>query len=241
MTIFDELYKFIGNERFRFENRDDNIFGTSIAQVIRYREFLDIISSRYYKLSKIFIQTISNHRKISGKHGNGPISQELMDILSIQRAVSNELQLEIESFYQFSKILLDRVVGFFDLYFGQIDNVSYGSHNKFYKPKSISSFLSSFKDINKVIESAEILTKIIIDFRDDHIVHKPCSRDTYAVLFNLTHQVTQISKNRIFPNENDTQINSENIYDLLIKIDDYLRCVIEFINCNQEKTVLKLK
>jgi hypothetical protein len=240
MPILDKLNTFILKERSRFENKDDNIFAMTFCQIIRYRQFLEIIHSRYQKLSKDFIENCKKNIEVSKRQGNGPISTEMMALIMESGKIGNELQLEIESFYQFAKILLDRIANTMRIYFGNIQGVSYESHNKFYK--TIKTFISDLKleKIGSLVDRGNALTQGIIDFRDDHIVHKSCARDTYGISWDGGGK-TQISKTRIYAKETDTHVTSDNLDELLGQIDLYMESIISLISHNQDKTVLNLK
>ena len=58
-----KLSDFIGSERERFANVDNNKFAMSFSQISRYSAFLDIILKRYEEVSsKFFENTKKLHR-----------------------------------------------------------------------------------------------------------------------------------------------------------------------------------
>ena len=63
MSILQEIYKFVNQERAKFINYDGNIFSRAFSQVTRYRNFLSIIEFRYKKYSKEFIKINTKSQK----------------------------------------------------------------------------------------------------------------------------------------------------------------------------------
>lgn len=52
-----QLSEFIGSERERFANEDNNKFAMSFSQISRYSAFLDVVRKRYDASQKLFENT----------------------------------------------------------------------------------------------------------------------------------------------------------------------------------------
>lgn len=237
MSIFTIIDEFVKNERSKFQNIDNNIFAMSFGQIQRYREFIEIIYGRYQKLSDAHTENFDAFTKSLEKNGGGPMSVEQQKSYNKHMFLNTELHLEIESFYIFAKILLDKIANLMGVYFGEMPKVSYLSHNKFVK--SLPAFTKTIKVKSEIlINSAKQITDIV-DFRDDHIVHKGSPRDTFGTTWSKNKRPQRV-KVRIYPKETDNQKESGSLDELMKNTDLYIKNIIDFIEQNNDKTKLTL-
>lgn len=237
-----KLNEFISNHRNKFETRDNNKFAFSFSSITRYYQFLQIILERYTQASSKFVQNTQQLTKSFKESENGPISQEQSDLLEDGRIFYAYLHLEIESFYLFAKILLDRVARSIELYFGATRGVALDSHDDL--AKRIEKYCSE-KKINlpkNFLAKINELKKEISDFRDYEIAHEKSPRTIRGTSFNMDGK-TRLSINVIYPTEKELenknhQRESAFIDDLWVKIDEYLNSLVDFIETNANKTVL---
>ena len=113
--IQEKLSAFIGSERGRFSVRHNNIFSIGFSHITRYHEFLLIIFERYREASQEFVE---NTRKLQSliKPGLQKATQEHLTLHAESQSLTIKLHLEIESFYLFAKILLDKIARADDRY-----------------------------------------------------------------------------------------------------------------------------
>ena len=240
MTI-QKLSSFISIERNRFETQHNNMFGFAFSQIARYYEFLLLISERYEQASRLFIANFKEFQAALDKRpGSHTMTQKQLKIQEKGREITTELHFEIESFYLFAKILLDKISRAVEFYFGQVRGLSLDSHDLLYK--NLSKFSSSKRLVlNKdLMENIKKLKEEISDFRDYQIAHHKSPRTARGTIFSASGKTRMLLSN-IYPTSKDKQIESKAVKDLLDLIDNYIGKVIAFLKANRDKTNLRLK
>src|SRR3989338_4710615 len=166
--MIKKLSDFVSRERNRFETKHNNMFAFSFSEIHRYYEFLKIIFDRYKKVSKEYIDNTRTLQKtfLPGSH---PMTDYQMKLQSIDTALSIKVQFEIESFYLFAKIFLDKTARALEFYFGQLNKKPLDSHDDL--TKSLQSYA---KEKNLVLTSEFLghigqLKQDISDFLDKFI------------------------------------------------------------------------
>ena len=106
--MHNQLSQFIESERKRLDTRDANIFSNATHEIERYLRFLDIVLGRYttacvqyHDLSCAFQATL--------QPGSGQMSDAQMVMIGSLTTGGEQIQFEIESYFLFSKILLDLI------------------------------------------------------------------------------------------------------------------------------------
>src|SRR4030095_8890693 len=115
--MITQLTEFIRTERERLALEDNNRFGTAFYPLTRYYEFLLIIVERYHTASEVFMKNSRALQSLT-KPSTHPTTSELLRLHEEGYALTSRLHLEIESFYLFAKILLDKVAHALEFYFG---------------------------------------------------------------------------------------------------------------------------
>lgn len=237
MNYFTE---FIDKERNKYSNKHNNLFATCFSQIERYHQFLEIILKRYSKASNDYINIWGNFYQISRKAK--PLKGDAKKLYEDGINLGTILHLEIESFYLFAKILLDKVSLAIEFYFGCARKASLHSHDKL--AKNLSAFLKDKKlpDFSeKLMQHLKELKIDIIDYRDKQIIHEKSPKKMCATSFNITSKESAIIATKIYPDENDTQAASIPLDKIMNNIDQYLKEIIEYISENREKTKLTLE
>jgi hypothetical protein len=240
--MIKKLDEFISKHRNKFENRDNNRFAFSFSSITRYSQFLQIILERYTQASSRYVQNIQQIQRSLRDDKSGTVNQEQSKLLEDGRILYIYLHLEIESFYLFAKILLDRAARSIELYFGTARGLALDSHDDLVKR------IERYCTIKKIALPKDFLSKIIElkreinDFRDYEITHEKSPRTIRGTSFN-TDGKTRLTLNVIYPTEKELkekkyQRESAFIDDLRIKIDEYLDSLVDFIETNADKTVL---
>src|SRR5690242_502756 len=99
---------------------EDNNARLSFGQWSRYYSFLQFIKQRYETANTTYVDRMAERTKriASQEPGSRPLTMEEWNQMAEDSMMGLELHLEIESFYVFAKILLDRIANTVALLFG---------------------------------------------------------------------------------------------------------------------------
>src|SRR5258705_7840637 len=91
----------------------------AFGHISRYFVFLHYIVERYQAVSRDYVANIKTINEMfqRGVSGNSFIKEEAA-VLDQGAVLHDRLHLEIESFYLFAKIFLDKIANFLEFYFG---------------------------------------------------------------------------------------------------------------------------
>lgn len=245
MSILDD---FIDTERKHYTNRYNNLFAISLGQALRYYNFLLIIADRYKKTSEKMVST-SKSLKLSIELNPAntsepiPMTDEQIRLMEEANRLTTLVHLEIESFYLFAKIFLDKIALFIQNYFGKVHGISLFSHNKWVKNHEK---FRSAKDLTypqDFSQSIVFLKEHICDYRDKQISHLYSQRTIKGTSWGDTKQ-TKISPAQLYPTETGNKVQVQNSYELLglmQAIDTYIQQLITLIESNRAKTRFELR
>ncbi len=162
---------FVDVERRRYGTENGNRFAFSLGQAIRYVEFLGIIESRY---AAIGTQIHAANKRFMQRQQEGGVhqltSQEYAEFVESQNQ-HIVAHLEIESFYLFSKILIDKLAHFVEDYFGKAHGISMRSHGKWVKGFERYCAVKNIKAPEGMSERMSRLEIEVAEFRDKRITH----------------------------------------------------------------------
>ncbi len=239
--VIDKFAAFTKTEREHYVEDDDHRVAFSLGQVRRYLYFVEIIQERYRAVNEEVVERF--RQKISDARSNPGIRQ-----LTAEEVVEHEkdaewhaaLHLEIESFFLFAKILLDKVAQFIEDFFGAARGMSLRSHDKWCK--SLEAYMQTKKlDVPVgMVEVMHRLRSIIADYRDKQIAHFQNPRAGFGTHIN-GEGVTQIGINAFFPKEADKSATSPTIDEASGLIDTYISQLIELIESNRVRSRYKLR
>lgn len=149
------------------------------------------------------------------------------------------LHLEIESFYLFAKILLDKVARALEFYFGLGRSCSLDSHDDLVKNLATYAGQKGITLSQRFVEIANMLKKDISDHRDYQIAHEKSPGTIFGTLFDVEGK-TKIFSSRFYPKESEKQVATQELDKLLRDLDEYLGEFIKCVTANRDKTKLKL-
>ena len=238
-TMLDTFSEFVRTQRDRFETEDNNRFAMAFSKLTRHYQFLLIILGRYKEASQNFVQNTKD-LQASFKPGEHPATEEQVRLQDQGRNLTTHLHLEIESFYLFAKILLDRIAHAIEFYFRAARKLPLDSHDGLVKNLEAYAADKNVKVSPEIMKAAGELKSGISDHRDYEIAHEKSPRTMFATMYDGKGS-TSIASTKLYPKESDRQAQTEDLHALLTKIDDYLTLVVEFIKTNQDKTRLKLE
>ncbi len=230
------LSEFVGVERERFSAEDGNKFVMSFSQISRYYAFLEIVLKRYKDVSARFVANTSALQDcvLPGTH---PLTGRSWDIYEENTKLTIELHLEIESFYLFGKILLDKIARSLEFYFGQVRKKPLSSHDDLVK-----NFVSFAEQKALALppdfrELAADLKRDVSDYRDYEIAHQNSPKRMTGTAFDMEGN-TRIMGTKLYPTDRDQQRESKILDDLMKDIDRYIDQTIEIVKSNQSRTKL---
>jgi hypothetical protein len=238
MKIHDYT-KFVGLHRRRFVIDQDNMFAFAFGKVTRYWGFLEIIYERYKVAGSAYIENTKALLETIKRGGSHPLTEEQERLHEAGYPLQEAVQLEIESFYLFAKILLDVVAHAIEYYFGPARGVSLDSHDNlskdFYRYADMKGLDKDDSFYKKITE----LKTLIADFRDYQIAHEKSPRTMKGTLFDNDGNV-RLGVGRLYPKESDLQVDSSDLTNLRTELEGYVELVTTFIEANRDKTALKL-
>jgi hypothetical protein len=233
------LSDFIWAERFQYTIEDGNIFARSLAEASRYYDFLLIIVDRYRNTSKKMVLINKKEMKLATTQTGVivPVTVEQMRLMEEWSRLNTLVQLEIESFYQFAKIFLDKIALFIQRYFGQAQGISLRSHDKWTKNHDAFRLAKGLTYPHGFSQTIILLNKHIVDFRDKQITHLYSQSTTRATTWgNDAHM-----RIAAYHMEKKEQAQSVELPTLIQAIDKYIMQLITVIESNRAKTRFKLR
>lgn len=234
MAVLEELKAFVGEERVRLALRDNNVLGQSMSQIGQYREFLGIILDRYGEASTAFVENTRAMQKAAKDHSAdaGSLHDEAV-------VLKTKLHLEIESFYLFAKILLDKMARSIEYYFGPERGLPLDSHDDLAKRLVDYAAAKQLDVTEDFVSKSNSWKERVSDYRDYHIAHEKSSRTLRATAFDAEGQTSMVLV-RLYPLGGDRQVESEPLENLLPELDQYIQNLVEFLKANRGKTNLEI-
>jgi hypothetical protein len=235
--ILAELSAFIQRERNYFETHDNNRFAMGFGDVLRYRQFLNVVVERHTICNNEFVRVMKEHetRFAPGSTRMTPGQSEWVNEWS---RLSTLVQLEIETYFLLAKVLLDKVARFIEFYFGPARKLSLDSHDLLTKNFESYAAARGLQDTDQLRACLEPLKRDIADFRDYQIAHQKSPRITRGLLFSGTGEVSMVASN-IYPKANEAQVQSRSIDLLEADLQIFLRETMTFLSSNRARTNLE--
>ncbi len=240
LNLNDILNQFIWEHRKRFEVRDNNFFALSFSDIQRYHSFLHLIQEKFPDLYfKNRINAEKNLKLIEKLKKSVPITDELQASLDEASKISNEALFQVESFFLFSKILLDKIARSIELYFGPVRKFSLDSHDDLVKsfPKYCAvkqiEIPDSFMDISRQLKEE------VSDFRDYQIAHNKSPRTLKWPIVLENPQGGRVTLAKLYPRDVDKTLDSSETSKVLSLIENYIIEVMNLLNTNTDRTALR--
>ena len=235
------LREFIPLERERYGVYDNNIFALALLQVSRYYDFLSILLRRYDEASAAFRENFDAfNASMVDRPSSGRLTQDQMNLLSAQNELSTLAHLEVESFYVFAKLLLDRIALFINRYFGVIRGLELRSHDRLVKHFTAYAIAKGLTLPDSFVPHIHHLKEMISDFRDKQIAHAHNLRTIRGTGIDPENRVI-LTSTTVYPKDTDSQATSRNLHELMAQLDEYLVALRLLIESNRARTCLKLR
>jgi hypothetical protein len=163
-----------------------------------------------------------------------------MKLFNRSEELGVRVQLEVESFYLFAKILLDKVARALEFYFGPVRSLSLDSHDDL--ARRVESYAAA-RDLKAPVELVEAIQRLktdVSDFRDYRIAHHKAPRTVRGTMWTPSGE-THMRLTQIYPTAKDQDAQSGSLEELLRDIDSYLRQIVGLIETNRMRTALRLQ
>jgi hypothetical protein len=166
-----------------------------------------------------------------------PSGKEQTNLADRRRLVTT-LHLRIETFYVFSKILLDKTAQAIEHYFGPGRKASLERHSKL--RKNLAAFISQ-KGLSdpppSLIEKMAEVEARISDYRDHFVTHEQSPRSMKATKFDRAMGETAIVPTRLYSSTVDVLSTSasEPPQMLMRLIESYIIELIDYLSLNADK------
>ena len=243
VPTLDRLSAFIDEYRRRMDTWNGNLFAASAEAWWRYYIFLTLILARYDRSNAAYVEVMEQvtrqMRDAPAGGGSAPMTPEDMAELKRQIDLATVLHLDIETFYLFAKILLDRIADTFGLVF-EVEWKSRGS--------SHSDLSQQFQDLcrNKGLEIrpdnlSALVSKLwaIVDYRNkliEHLGDSPVVRGTLSAPGKASSIVTS----RMYPAAEEAQEfrQTKDPHALLHTLEEYIEAMLTFFEVNAKRSSL---
>lgn len=209
-----------------------NKLGAAVGQVGHYHRYLRTILSRYHSVARAYGSASQLHIAALAK-GDHHAAREYE---RKTRRWHYVLLFDIESFFLFAKIMLDRCAHLIEYYFGQTRGSALDSHHDLVGALPKVAETKGLTLPPRIMQIARQLKSDVSDVRDYQISHEKSPR-TMRILSTREGRVRMI-QSRLFPREKDVQKEFPYVDEAFVLIDDYLGQLAELLNKNKSKTVL---
>jgi len=231
---------FRDNERWNYTDTDQNLFGVAVAQIDRYLGFLLLVKHRFDSAAEPFIR-IESYFKQGMEPGVRQVSEAEWKAMQESSLLQTNIQLDIESFYVFAKIMLDKIAIFIEQYFGPGRGCSLISNDKLVRDFGKYSTLKNLSVPKEFVEIASILKELVSDFRDKQIEHHRNLRRTIGIMWTQDGNILMMP-GHLNPKESDPlQSASTPLSAILIELGKYLECFFELIRTNRTKGIYAIR
>ncbi len=226
---------FVSYQMERLGNRQGNVISFVLMNVGEYRSMLLRVLGRYSPLNDRYLKTVDELTQSLGS-GSGEFSPAQQELFNRQLELSSALRQEIETFYVFARILLDKITQATRACFGPGKGMT-ASHRQFMNvfpgylgARNLSTPANEFMHLMRDFENR------IMDFRDDVIVHEKSPRGMKGLGWNNEERLTYLTYNRLFPRPTDSQIDGRPPPELMDQLETYLDLWTGWLVANQDKT-----
>lgn len=235
------LSAFIGAERWRYDDKDNNLFALSLGQAEGYYQFLLIILERHSSLSNEVVAALEKLQALATSSVR-ELSREEQEAFSHSNNLARLVQLETETYYLFAKIFLDKIALFVWDYFGHAKGLSLRSHDRMVKNIAHYSLAKGLRLPEGFEDGIRELKADVSDYRDKRISHLANPRTMRFVGYSRPTGETHILTTVLYPNEAEhNPVKSQNLHAVMGQIDEHVLRVIRLIIDNRVKTRFRLK
>ncbi len=243
MSVQDRIAAFMETRDHRQDTQTWNLLNASFGGWLRYRNFLGVIRDRYVEASEahthawqLLHESIERGSTVGERQSFTQDQQEEYDRIAQH---SLRIHLEIESFYIFAKILLDRTASTFGFCFFRDPKWRHARLIKDIQTVAARDKLTGELDI--ILEPAKQLRDRVGAYRNERIVHVQEPRMIFGTSWSPTSRV-KIVPIVLYPSPGEAekiQHSTADLDELLASLDAYMTTMLGFFDANAAKSILR--
>ena len=219
----------------RLSDADGQVFHVALQGIWSYWEFLKVIHARFVRADQAFYAAVRDMHSSFDRLSR----DERLAAVEAQEGLEVAHHLEIESFYLFAKILLDKVARFIQFFFGPIRAKPLTSHDDLSKHFGLYVNRYGLVAPPGFADAVEHLKAQIADFRDHFIAHEQSPRTQRGTTWQNT-EPGRLTLNRVYQRPSDPpEPVSGSVPELFRSLEEYLRLFLVLITDNFERTALQ--
>jgi hypothetical protein len=244
VPTLDRLGDFIDAYRYRMVDRDNNLFARSAGAWWRYYSFLTHVLARYdhsnAEYSKVLEAVTRRMREAPNTGESRAMTSEDMAEWKQSTDLTTVLHLDIETFYLFAKILLDRIADTFGLVFGvdwKISGSSYSDLSKRFETLCREKGLEIRPDTLPALIAK--LWEAIVDYRNTLIERLDDPRVLKGT-FWAPGKASGIITSLMYPGAEDAERfrQTEDPHALRRMLEEYIEAMLTFFEVNAKRSLL---
>ena len=203
----ERLSAYLERLRLRIGTEPGNIAGTALGEVKYHLEALHRVVDRYRERSQTFVDLHRAFFESVQQHEHPhELTAEEEESLAQRWPVQSELRQEIETFYLFARILLDKMTQALVACLGQ-GKYAPTSHSKLISKADQYLGEQGVRPVPDELRSLMTeLDSTVTDFRDDVIVHDQSARGLRPIGWDRDSKLAYLIYSRLYPRERDEQI-----------------------------------
>jgi hypothetical protein len=242
VTITTDLHAFVLTERdsLSVEGKDTNLFAFVFGEVLRYYGFVTLVLNDYRPIAEAYVALSERHMEAIQLHQSAYEAVSRAQLLEAQTRV----ELQVEAYYLFAAILLDRIASVTQYYFG----VGTKPWNSF---DGMRRYFSSYAQ-TKNLASVPGRTQQLMDalhahvsvFRNEYIVHKHDHDKDYhrrlhpAIAADVSTREVWLTLGVLYPKPGEKTVTAERPRRLQAYLDEFITVWLDVIRANRPHRAL---
>ena len=246
-STYDLLTAFISAERDKLRgDEQNNYFGAVFGEITKYYQYLSLTMSRYIPASSLYVASTKERMRKNSLRGDGSWTMTPEEIAEYDAHLQQQTELlyELEAFYMFANVLLDRISAATQYYFGL--GLTGKQWESFY---SMNKHLVGYASAKKLSQPPkEFLNTMhwlygnISDFRGDFLAHKHTKdrqvRSTMGVGFSNEHGGAYFNMGQMYPKDGETPIIAKKPDELVYYLNTFIKSWVEYLTQNSDHSNL---
>jgi hypothetical protein len=231
---------FMDSERWQYDDTDQNFFAFAVGQIGRYYYFLPIIRLRVEHEIREYLRLNAERRDSLAAGELRQLGENEVRALEAEMFLARQIQLDVESYYVFGKIVLNKAANFIEDYFGHTQDCSFKSHDKLIGCFERFVAARGLSIPPGLLALAKKLKTVLVDYRDKQIEHFHNPRRGVA-LAHAPDEGVRLVATFLEPKDSDKGAISTPIGELQNDIDAYVGAIWKLIQDNRSKSRFKLR
>ncbi len=246
-STYDLVNSYIISEREQLKgDEQNNYFGVVFGEVLKYYQYLSLVMSRYGPASEQYVASTKERMRKNSLKGNGSWVMTPDEIAEYNTHFQQQtvLLFELESFYVFASILLDRISAATQYYFGL--GISGSQWKSFHYMNAYFFDYATAKNLESpsqnILERIQWLYENVSKFRGDFVVHKDNSdrqvRSMMGIGFNNERGGAYFNIGQMYPKDGEVPIIAKKPDEIIGYINTFIIQWIEYLQNNSDSRSL---